>query len=83
MPGSNKEKPEGAWTPDQVASYMERKMRDGKFYIICPDNDVSEDMDKKRMLWSVNDIIQERQPLSRWRDEYKSEVSYRAPCIFG
>jgi len=56
---------------------MQQKMRDDKFYIICPDNDVSEETDKKRMLWSVNDIIKERQPLSRWREEYGSEV-----CIF-
>jgi hypothetical protein len=54
---------------------MQQKMRDGKFYIICPDNDVSEETDKKRMLWSVNDIVKERQPLSRWRDEYKDEAA--------
>ncbi|KAF2680772.1 NAD(P)-binding protein [Lentithecium fluviatile CBS 122367] len=73
-PGSPTPKPLGAWTPDQVASYLESKMLTSKFYIICPDNDVSEQTDKKRMLWSVNDIVKERQPLSRWRDEYKEEV---------
>jgi len=49
-------------------------MEAGKFYAICPDNDVTEDKDKKRMLWSVGDIVYERQPLSRWRDEYKEEA---------
>jgi hypothetical protein len=32
-------------------------------------------MDKKRMLWSVGDIVNERQPLSRWREEYKDEAA--------
>lgn len=38
-----------------------------------PDNDVTEDTDKRRMLWSVGDAVYGRQPLSRWRDEYKQE----------
>jgi len=74
-PGSAKEKPAGAWTPSQVADYLYEKMKEGKFYVICPDNDVTPDMDKKRMLWSVGDIVNERQPLSRWREEYKDEAA--------
>jgi hypothetical protein len=72
-PGSVKEKPAGAWWPLQVAEYLYKKMGEGKFYIICPDNDVTTDLDKKRMMWSVGDIVYERLPLSRWRDEYKEE----------
>lgn len=53
---------------------MEQKIADDKFYIICPDNDVSEETDKKRMLWTVGDIVNERPPLTRWRDEYKKEA---------
>jgi hypothetical protein len=53
---------------------MHKKMSDGKFYIICPDNDVSEEIDMKRMLWSVGDIVNERPPLTRWRAEYKEEA---------
>lgn len=53
---------------------MYDKMQEGKFYIICPDNDVSEAMDKKRMLWSAMDIVKGRPPLTRWREEYKKEV---------
>lgn len=53
---------------------MYKKMSDSKFYIICPDNDVSEATDKRRMLWSVGDIVNERPPLSRWREEYKKEA---------
>ncbi|KAF2434312.1 NAD(P)-binding protein [Tothia fuscella] len=74
-PGSNKEKPAGAWAAEQVADYLYKKMEQEKFYIICPDNDVTEETDKKRMMWSVGDIINERQPLSRWRKEYKDEAA--------
>jgi hypothetical protein len=52
-----------------------KKIEDKKFYVICPDNDVTEETDKKRMMWSVGDIVNERQPLSRWRDEYKDEAA--------
>jgi NAD(P)-dependent dehydrogenase (short-subunit alcohol dehydrogenase family) len=72
--GTDKTKPDGAWSPEQVAEYMQKKMSDGKFYIICPDNDVTEETDKKRMLWSVSDIVNERPPLTRWRPEYKDEA---------
>ena len=53
---------------------MVQKMEAGKFYILCPDNDVTEETDKKRMLWSVGDIVEGRPPLTRWREEYKEEA---------
>lgn len=69
------QKPAGAWTQDQVASYMEDKMqKPGNFYIICPDNDVDEETDKKRMLWATGDIVRNRPPLTRWREEWKEEA---------
>jgi hypothetical protein len=74
MPGSEKEKPAGAWHASQVADFLYQKMQDNKFYIICPDNDVSEITDKKRMLWTVGDIVNERPPLTRWRPEFKDEA---------
>lgn len=60
--------------PEQVAEYMERKMGEGVFYVICPDNDVGAEMDKRRMLWGVGDIVYERPPLSRWREEWKGRA---------
>ena len=69
-----KEKPTGAWYPEQVVEYLEKKMEEGKFYIICPDNDVSEETDKKRMLWTANDLVQGRPPLTRWREDYEVEA---------
>jgi len=74
-PGSTKEKPAGAWWPSQVAEYLEKKMGEGKFYVMCPDNDVTEDLDKRRMLWGVGDIVYERQPISRWREDTKDEAT--------
>ncbi|KUJ23023.1 oxidoreductase [Mollisia scopiformis] len=69
-----KEKPAGAWSPEQVVEYLEAKMAEGKFYVICPDNDVSEEMDKKRMLWDREDLVKGRPPLTRWREDYKVEA---------
>ncbi|CAI6331873.1 unnamed protein product [Periconia digitata] len=73
-PGTSKPKPDGAWTPAQVTSYMQPAMQNHKFYIICPDNDVDEATDKKRMLWSVGDVVEGRPPLTRWREEWKGEA---------
>lgn len=72
--GTAKQKPDGAWTPQQVASHLEDKMGEDIFYILCPDNDVTVDKDRRRMLWTTGDVINERPPLSRWREEYKAEA---------
>ncbi|KAK5996834.1 Dehydrogenase/reductase SDR family member 7B-like protein [Cladobotryum mycophilum] len=72
--GQTKEKPAGAWSADQVASYLYKKVQENQFYVICPDNDVSEETDKKRMLWTVGDIVKGRPPLTRWRQEWKQEA---------
>ncbi len=68
------DKPAGAWWPDQVVSYLEAKMAEGKFYVLCPDNDVQEETDKKRMLWAVGDAVYGRPPLTRWRAEWKDKA---------
>ncbi|KAF2724798.1 NAD(P)-binding protein [Polychaeton citri CBS 116435] len=69
-----KEKPEGAWAPEEVADYLYKKMNQGKFYVICPDNDVDWETDRKRMTWTMGDVVFERQPQSRWREEYAEEA---------
>lgn len=53
--------------------FLEERIGQGKFYIICPDNDVTEELDQKRMLWGANDLVQGRPPLTRWREEWKDE----------
>jgi len=65
------EKPPGAWTAEETARYMLDKVRDGKFYIICPDNETTEDLDRLRIKWSAGDIVEGRPALSRWHPEWK------------
>eukprot|EP00965_Chrysotila_dentata_P261252 6214195-Pleurochrysis_carterae.AAC.3 len=43
----------------------------GKFYVICPDNDVDRETDNLRMTWTMQDITEDRPPLSRWHPDYK------------
>ena len=71
--GASTSKPNAAWTPDQVASYMFEKIEQKQFYILCPDNDVTNEMDHKRMAWNLRDITEGRPALSRWREETAAE----------
>ena len=70
-----KTKKPGAWLPSQVAEYAYKKMREGKFYIVCPDNDVTEELDQARMMWGAGDCIEGRSALSRWGEKYKDQAS--------
>lgn len=69
------DKAAGAWYPEQVVDFLEGKMNEGKFYVICPDNDVDEATDKKRILWSAGDVVEGRPALTRWRDEWKDKAN--------
>lgn len=69
------EKPSGAWTPEQTIDFMITSIDAGDFYILCPDNDVPRTLDEKRIRWAAEDIIQNRPPLSRWHDDYKTTFS--------
>jgi NAD(P)-dependent dehydrogenase (short-subunit alcohol dehydrogenase family) len=64
------EKPPGAWTADQVAEFMLERLAAGDFYILCPDNDVTREIDNARMDWAMDDLILNRPPLSRWHPDY-------------
>jgi len=64
------EKPPGAWTPDQVIDMLVEGMDHGDFYIVCPDNDVTREIDNRRILWAAQDIIENRPALSRWHPDY-------------
>ena len=46
-------------------------MAAGDFYILCPDNMVTREVDNRRMAWAMDDLIQGRPALSRWRPEFK------------
>ena len=64
------EKPAGAWTSEETIDYLLKRMSAGDFYILCPDNDVSQARDVKRIEWAVGDIINNRPALSRWHPDY-------------
>ncbi len=63
----------GQWSPDQVVDVMIPAIERGDFYIICPDDDVTPEMDGKRILWGAGDLAHNRPPLSRWHGDYDEE----------
>ncbi|HEX4766714.1 MAG TPA: SDR family NAD(P)-dependent oxidoreductase [Lichenihabitans sp.] len=65
------EKPDAAWTADEVVDFMLASLERGDFYILCPDNDVTRETDEKRMRWAIGDIVENRPALSRWHPDYK------------
>ena len=65
------EKPPGAWTPQQVVDFALARLAAGDFYILCPDNEVTREIDNARIAWAAQDITQNRPPLSRWHDDWK------------
>ncbi len=66
-----KEKPESAWTTDQVVEFLVESLQRGDFYILCPDNDTPRELDNKRMAWAMGDLIESRPALSRWHPDYQ------------
>ncbi|MCY4206559.1 MAG: SDR family NAD(P)-dependent oxidoreductase [Roseovarius sp.] len=66
-------KPPGAWTADQSADFLFERLKHDDFYILCPDNDVTRELDEKRMDWAMDDIIRNRPPLSRWHPDWSAE----------
>jgi NAD(P)-dependent dehydrogenase (short-subunit alcohol dehydrogenase family) len=64
------EKPPEAWTADQVVDFMIAGMGRGDFYLLCPDNAVTREMDERRIQWAADDLIQNRPALSRWHPDY-------------
>jgi NAD(P)-dependent dehydrogenase (short-subunit alcohol dehydrogenase family) len=66
------EKPAAAWTPEQVIDFMLEGMGAGDFYLLCPDNDVTREIDERRILWAAQDIIQNRPALSRWHPAFRA-----------
>lgn len=63
-------KPAAAWSADQVAEELFKRV-ENEFFIICPDNDVSWELDQARMQWNLDDVLKKRPALSRWHPEHK------------
>lgn len=72
------EKPDGAWTPEQTADFMLEKLAAGDFYILCPDGEVTREMDEKRIAWAAGDITENRPPLSRWHPDWAEKFKASA-----
>jgi len=66
----NRQHQTGAWLPDQVIDMLLASIDNGDFYILCPDDEVSTEMDHKRILWGARDITENRPPMSRWHPDY-------------
>ncbi len=65
------EKPDGAWWPEQVADFLLESLARGDFYILCPDNEVTREMDERRILWTAGDMVENRPALSRWHPDFE------------
>jgi short-subunit dehydrogenase len=70
MTTSGAEKPAGAWWPEQVAERMVEGVEAGAFYIVCPDNEVDWETDRKRIAWAAGDVTEGRPALSRWHPHH-------------
>lgn len=67
----------GAWMPSHIIDFLlsELQSNDDKFYVICPDNEVDRETDNIRMMWAMQDITEDRVPLSRWHPEYSAKFT--------
>lgn len=65
------EKPAGAWTAEETVDFMLGRVDAGDFYVLYPDNDVTREIDEKRMLWAAGDVVENRPPLSRWHPDHR------------
>ncbi|MGI8649571.1 MAG: SDR family NAD(P)-dependent oxidoreductase [Rubrobacter sp.] len=69
----NADKPDGAWSPDQVAAFLLENLEAGNFYILCPDGSVTREMDERRVRWASDDLIENRPALSRWHPDHAED----------
>lgn len=69
------QKPAAAWTSEQCVDYMLGRVARGDFYILCPDNDVNEERDRRRVAWAAGDITENRPALSRWHPDYAEKFA--------
>ena len=53
-----------------ISDFMLQSLTRGDFYILCPDNDVTRELDEKRIAWAAGDIIENRPALSRWHPDF-------------
>ncbi|WP_108812287.1 SDR family NAD(P)-dependent oxidoreductase [Sphingorhabdus sp. Alg231-15] len=68
-------KPPFAWTAEQTVDFMLERLNNDDFYVICPDNEATREVDEKRIRWNADDIINNRPALSRWHPEYEEQFT--------
>jgi len=66
-------KPDAAWTAEQVVDFLFASLARGDFYVLCPDNAVTREVDERRMQWAIDDVIRNRPALSRWHPDFAQE----------
>ncbi len=71
----NADKPAAPWRADQVVERMIERMSAQEFYLFCEDNEVSRELDQRRMQWSADDLILNRPALSRWHPDYREQFA--------
>lgn len=74
---ADRPKPAGMWTAERTVHYMIERVRLGDFYVLCPDGETNSALDRLRVRWAAEDLIESRPALSRWDPEYK----VRAPPL--
>lgn len=62
------EKP--ASSADEVVDFTLAALKRGDFYILCPDNETSREMDERCIEWAADDLIKNRPALSRWHPDH-------------
>ena len=78
MPWSEEKPSKGGWMPAQTIDYLLDEVAAGRFYILCPDHDVTREMDAKRIAWAAGDIIVRDVPLSRWGTDPAHKEAFAA-----
>ena len=61
--------------PELVVADAIAAMERGDFYVLCPDNDVTPEIDHRRIEWAAADMTKNRPALSRWHPDYEDAFS--------
>ncbi|QYY33874.1 SDR family oxidoreductase (plasmid) [Cupriavidus pinatubonensis] len=65
--------PPGTWSADQVAERIVERMNAGDFCLYCQDEEVTWETDRRRLQWSIDDIIKNRPAWSRWHPDFQAQ----------
>lgn len=76
MTNTGKREPRpGGWSSEQVVDFMLAALAAGDFYILCPDGEVTLEMDQQRIRWAADDVAENRPPLSRWHPDWAEKFT--------